>query len=99
MKIKDGIINLNTTRGKMFGFTSDLFFGYLWKLGDVIMISFIESRQEKKGNLRALFDHIEARGFTVAVPTPSSRMRAICRKRGMISHWEEGCEVMQRQSA
>ena len=95
--MKDGIINLGTSEAEQLGFTPDKFFGYLWKTGDVIMISFIESKHEGKGNLRGLFDQIEASGFQVAVPTPSNRMRTICERRGMVPHWEEGYEVMRKE--
>jgi hypothetical protein len=95
---EDGIIRLDSKRGKRFGFTSDLFSfdSYLWKAGNRIIISFIESRDQGKGHLRMLFDMIESFGYTIAVPTPLARMRAICEKRGMVAHWEGGYEMMQK---
>jgi hypothetical protein len=92
----DGIINLDSNRGKRFGFTSDLFDGYLWKRGPRIIISFIESRDPGKGHLKALFDRIESLGYTIAVPTPSNRMRMICEKRGMSMHREGEYEMMKK---
>jgi hypothetical protein len=92
----DGIINTDSPRGRRFGFTPDLFEGYLWQKGKRIIISLIISLHEGKGNLRQLFDRIEALGYTIAVPTPSNRMRAICEKRGMVERWEGGCEMMEK---
>ena len=80
--MQDGQITLDSEYGKELGFTSDLFFGYLWKTGDRITISFIESRHQGKGNLSALFSRIETKGFRVAVPTPLGHMEAILLKKG-----------------
>jgi len=95
----DGIITLDSNRGKRFGFTHDLFDGYLWKRGKRIIISFIESREPGKGHLKALFDRIESLGYTIAVPTPSNRMRMICEKRGMVACREGDYEMMQRKDS
>jgi hypothetical protein len=56
-----------------FGFTRDLFRGWLWKDGDTVMISFIESLHPGQGNLSRLFKNIEAIGLRVAVPLPMGR--------------------------
>lgn len=93
----DGIIILDSKRGKQFGFTSDLFYGYLWKTGNQITISLIFSLQERQGHLKTLFDRIESLGFTIAVPCPSSRMRNICLKRGMIEDMKEGFGLMRKK--
>ena len=50
--MKDGHIEIDSENGKIFGFTSDLFEGYLWKKENDIYISFIISIHEGKGNLR-----------------------------------------------
>lgn len=71
-----------------FGFSPDKFEGYLTKQGKFMWISFIMSKQPKKGNLKVLFDKIESLGYTIIVPTPSNRMMEICKKRGM-----ELCEM------
>ncbi len=76
----DGIINLDTARAKLLGFTSDKYGGYLWKIGDVIMVSFIVSRQ--RGNFKELVRRIHALGLTVKVPTPLGRMQYIVAKNG-----------------
>ena len=99
--LPDGQIEPDSSVGKALGFTSDKFDGWLWKTGDRVMISMIVSLQEGKGNLRALFDAIEAQGLKVAVPTPFARMKAICKLRGYTMHIEhdhamEPCEVWQR---
>ena len=76
----DGIINLDTERGRELGFTHDRYEGYLWKVGDSIIISFIESKQ--RGNFRELVQRIHALGLTVKVPTPLGRMHEILLKNG-----------------
>ena len=76
----DGIINLDTDRAKVLGFTSDKYEGYLWKQGDAVMVSFIVSKQ--RGNFRELVRHIHALGLTVKVPTPLGRMQEILLKNG-----------------
>jgi hypothetical protein len=76
----DGIINLDTERGRVLGFTIDRYDGYLWKTGDSIIISLIESKQ--RGNFRELVQRIHEHGWTVKVPTPLSRMEEIVRKNG-----------------
>ena len=81
--MKNGIINLNTDRAKSLGFTSDKFHGYLWKEGNFIIISLIESIKEGRGYLTALFDTIESKGYCVVIPNPLDRLKAICRNRGM----------------
>ncbi len=81
--MENGIIILDSDRGKEFGFTSDKFNGWLWKAGNEISISFIESREQGKGNLKTLFDKIIEMGFTICVPTPFARMEMICKKYGM----------------
>jgi hypothetical protein len=92
--MKDGMIELDSDFGKEIGFTSDKFTGgfmggsYLWRNGDRIIISFIESKNEGKGDLSRLFNSIEALGLRVAVPTPMLRMRAILKRKGFKPHGE-----------
>lgn len=73
----DGIIELGTERAAAFGFTADLFDGYLWKQGRLITISFIESRQPGQGHFSALVKRCLDMGFAVGVPTPLGKIRAI----------------------
>lgn len=76
----DGIIELDSERGKELGFTRDKFDGYLWKVGESVVISFIASR--KRGNFRNLVSAIHSKGWSVEVPTPLGRMRQIVGKNG-----------------
>lgn len=58
--MKDGIIELDSEPGKELGFTSDKFLdsSYLWKRGEYIYISAIETREKGKGHLSLLFNTI-----------------------------------------
>ena len=80
--MKDGIIELDTPFAKKIGFVSSKFHGYLWKKENKIIISFIISKEENKGNLSKLFNSILLEGYDVAVPIPSGRMQQILLKRG-----------------
>jgi len=82
--IGEGCIEPDSELGIKLGFTSDKFDGWLWDSGDYITISFIESRDPGKGNLKQLFDNIENMGYGIFVPTPFDRMRKICEKRRMV---------------
>ena len=76
----DGIVQLDDDNAKRIGFTSDKYDGYLWKLGDSVMVSLIVSKQ--RGNFRELVRRIHALGLTVKVPTPLGRMQEILLKNG-----------------
>ena len=76
----DGIVELDSDRGRLLGFTTDRFDGYLWKKGDYIWVSFIVSKA--KGNFRELVERICSLGMGVKVPTPLGRMTEIVRKAG-----------------
>ena len=91
--MNDGMITTDSDFGQQIGFTSDKFFGYLWKQGARIIISLIESRVEGRGDLSRLFDAIEAAGYRVAVPTPLGRMEGILRHKGFAPHLESGPEM------
>ena len=99
----EGIIKLDTDFAQELGFTSDKFFGYLWRHPGEIYISFIESLQQGQGNLSKLFDAIWERGYTIKVPTPFARMQAILEHKGFEQTWEwaDGfdcdCEVWIRK--
>ncbi len=97
----DGCIPAGSEIGNVLGFTSDKFDGWLWKKGGEIMISFIESKDQGKGNVRALMDRLElVWGVTVAVPTPLGRMQRILEARGFKPTLEETelgiCEIWRR---
>ena len=85
---KEGQIILDSEAGKELGFTSALFDGYLWKIGDRIFISLIVSRNKRQGNLSRLFAHIQQAGYKVAVPTPIGKMVKILKKKGFVPHIE-----------
>ena len=78
----DGLIELDSPRGAELGFISEIFDGWLWKKGNIITLSLIISLQEGQGNLSILFDCILEKGYTIHIPTPSNRMRAICESKG-----------------
>jgi hypothetical protein len=80
MKIpdKDGRINL-----------SGDFYGWLWRKGKYIYISFIESLKPGQGNLLRLFDDILKQGYGIKVPTPFARMQMICEKNNFKHTYEE----------
>lgn len=80
IELSDGPILLDSDRAQSLGFTSDKFDGYLWKIQDAILISFIVSKQ--RGNFRQLVQRIHQLGLTVKVPTPLGRMQEILLKNG-----------------
>lgn len=82
-ELPDGKIDPDSDVGKQLEFTSQLFLGdsYLWKVGRIIYISFIESRYPGEGNFKTLVKSLEAKGLRVAVPNPLPRMESILR------HW------------
>ena len=86
--MKDGKIGINSEFGKEIGFTDDKFSGWLWKKGNYIYVSFIESKQEGKGNLSKLFNSIQAKGFGIKVPTPFSRMESIIKRKSFVKTHE-----------
>jgi hypothetical protein len=86
--MNDGMIELDTEFAQSIGFTKDKFRGYLWKEGNVITISLIESRVQGQGYLRELFNNIEAKGFKIQVPTPLGKMQAILEHYGFSPHSE-----------
>jgi hypothetical protein len=81
----EGIIEIDSERGRQLGFTSDRFShgSYLWDDGDRVMISAIVS-SKARGNFKALVDAILAEGKAVAVPTPLRDMERIVRKNGYV---------------
>ena len=91
MDLEDGVIDVGTERGDAFGFTSDKFRGWLWKSGERVAISFIESVEPGQGHFKALVAGLHAAGFTVAVPTPLGKMEAILKRWGFVEsreYWE-----------
>ena len=80
--MKDGHIAPDSEEGSELGFTEDKFSGWLWKNGDRIIVSMIESKQQGKGNFKWLIDNIKAQGYKVDIPTPIGRMSDILRDNG-----------------
>ena len=80
--MRDEKIDLDSKLGIQLGFTSDKFDGWLWKRGNCIYISFIESKDAGKGNLSRLFDNILKQGYVIKVPTPMGRMVSILIEKG-----------------
>lgn len=97
--LTDGMIALDSERGKQFGFTSDKFSkdSYLWKSDRQVVVSFIESKA--RGNFRALAETILSQGFSVVVPTPLGRMKEIVRKAGYQQSFDtaDGCELWTKE--
>ncbi len=89
--MNDGIIKLGTVFSNEIGFTKEEFFGYLWKTGEMIVISFIESRQPNKGNFSRLLKAIWDRNFAIGVPTPLGKMQAILKKKNFQPYRYEDC--------
>lgn len=94
----EGLVDLDSEVGRDIGFTCDKFSGWCWVDGDRFIISFIRSRRPGQGNLRRLIQAVRARGYRVAVPTPSTRMRSILRRLGFVPLREETdmgpCELL-----
>lgn len=93
--LQDGIIRVGGAAPEKWGFTLERFTGdsYLWKIGDSIYISFIESRKKQAGFFSYLVKAIKADGFLVKVPTPLGMMTLILQKWGFIKSIEGDCEV------
>lgn len=89
---KGQIVNLEDPFADEVGFTRDRFDGYLWRIGQVVYISLVVSKQPGEGHLSALFEALSSRGYTVRVPTPLAKMEAILRGKGFEEKrewWEE----------
>ena len=101
--ISDGQIFLDTPRAKPFDFTHAKFRedSYLWKTGNCITISFLQTKFSGRGHCRALIEKIKELGYDIFVPRPSARMQMICEKQGFVPYvWpREGenpaCEGMK----
>jgi hypothetical protein len=78
--MKNGIINSGPRAP--FGFDSDLFSGWMWKIDSAVYVSMITSLHPGKGNFRRLIYNILSAGYTVKIPTPMGRMIDILKKCG-----------------
>ena len=88
-----GIITPGSVIGRRFGFTADLFDGWLWLEDDRVMISMIISRKPGQGHLSRLLDAIGSQGYRVGVPTPFAHMAAILERKGYVPHTEDAGEM------
>jgi hypothetical protein len=78
--MEDGIIE--PAPDSEFGYTADLYDGYLWKMGNSICICFIISKFPNQGNFKKLVENILDQGFIVKITTPLGRMKDIVIKNG-----------------
>ena len=84
----DHIITLDSPEARAFGFTSDLYDGWLWKHDDRVIISFIACQHPGRGDFSRLLDRIWQAGHEVAVPTPLGKMLAILTHKGFRQTFE-----------
>lgn len=80
----DYCISFGSTLANDLGFTTEKYSGYLWKAGNWIYISLIETRKEHQGYLRNLFDNIHNAGYNIYIPCPNCRMTKIALQYGFI---------------
>jgi len=94
-KIPDGEIFLDSPFAKEIGFTSDVFEGlsYLWKTEEYIIISAIESKEERKGHFTKLTQKIFSLGYKIKVPTPFPKMVAWLQKNNFSQTFDGDCEI------
>ena len=82
---KDGIILPGATEfARKLGVTKDRFSKktFLWKLGDEVYFSFVETTNEGQGYFREVVENCLSRGYTVKIPSPIGRMQQIVKKNG-----------------
>ncbi len=96
--MKDGIIELGSPFAAKLGFTRDKFTGYLWKRGEMILISLITSNQPNKGHFSGLLNTIWSEGFDVGVPTPLGKMQSVLEKKGFQPYRDEDCILWVKEA-
>lgn len=80
---QSNIIKIGSELANRLGFTSDKFDGYLWDDGNgCIILSLIISLYPGKGNFREFMHTLKSRYDRIVVPSPSNRMRSICKMLG-----------------
>lgn len=93
----DGIVALDSEFARSIGFTSDRFSrdSYLWRIGQSVIVSLIESRLF--GNFGKLCYAILDLGFEVHVSTPLGAMQRIVSRNGfhrrIVKDEDMGCDV------
>lgn len=102
---QEGSIEPDSKEALEFGFTSALFFGYLWRKQNEIWISMIISRRKGRGHFSQLLKKIEELGFDTVVPTPFPFMREILLKKGFkfinakdYPDAPEGAHIMKKEN-
>lgn len=88
---KDGIIRPGRSKlARELDFTPEKFndTSFLWKIGEYIYISFIESRNPGEGHFSQLLKNIYKKGYGVKVPNPFPSMKEILEKKGFIQTYE-----------
>ena len=88
---RDGIIGLDSTFAKEIGFVKEKFDGYLWKDGEMILISFINSKQPNQGNFSRLLEALWSKGYTIGVSSPSDKIVSILKRKGFAPYRYEDC--------
>lgn len=78
----DYYVPLGSKLANKLGFTIEKYSGYLWKAGNWIYISLIETRKEHQGYLRNLFDNIHSARYNIYIPCPNHRMTKIALQYG-----------------
>ena len=82
-KKPDFVCEPGDPRVRKFGWTSQNFGGYLSIEGKTIWISSVWSKNPGKGNLSRLIKAIHRNKYTIKVPSPLTKMEAICKHFGM----------------
>lgn len=65
---------LSPDQAAEYGFTKDLFSGWIAKIDNNIIISMIESKHPGRGDFSRFVQGLWDRGFTVQIPTPMGIM-------------------------
>lgn len=80
----DYCVHLDSKLANDLGFIIEKYSGYLWKAGNWIYISLIETRKEHQGYLRSLFNNIHNAGYNIYIPCPNRRLTKIALQYGFI---------------
>jgi len=101
LKIKSGIIDVDSEVGKVFGLTSDKWnakFTWLWYSNGYIYFSCLAAMEPGKGSLSKLIEKVTELGFPIKIPTPLGIYVASLEKRGFVKGFsEEGQEVWTKE--
>ncbi len=84
-KKPDFVCEPGDSRVAQYGWTSDLFRGYISIVDKTIWISSVWSLQKGKGNFSRFVKNLHEAGFLVKVPGPFPKMTEICKHMGFIN--------------